>query len=385
MCIPLNPVSELFQQLFSEEDRNFLVDEEGKILSSGETAWIGAEIQEMGIVPATEEFSIQNLKIEGEECVAVVTSLEDSSRRIGFLWSIYTIIPYRVLYQNIDYIQSMLITSITVVVILSLFFSLHFSKKLSGSIKRLANKISMISEEKLKEFFDPSPRDELWELEQGYNDMLVRINDLLEKNKQEQIKRRELEFSALQAEINPHFLYNTLDTIGWIATLKQQPEIEQIVMELSRFFRLSLHKGDQWVTLEDELGIVSSYVKIEQFRNPGKFDIQYDVSPDLLQIKVPKIILQPIVENAIKHGVSQVRHHGLILVHGYRMDNMIYLEVVDNGNGIQSKPTQLRGSNYGLKNIRERLQLEFGEESGLSINSVEGKGTTVQIYIKVEK
>lgn len=380
-CLPVKPISELFHQLFSESDRIFLVDESGKVLSNNENKYIGTYIQDFGITLTDESFSAQDIRIDDENCVAVVTELADSNSLIGFSWSLYTIIPYRILYQNIEHIQSLLLTSIIIAMVLSFLFSLHYSKKLSGAIKRLSKKISLISEDKLKDFFNPSPRDELWELEQGYNEMLVRINDLLEKNKQEQIKRRELEFSALQAEINPHFLYNTLDTIGWIATLKKQPEIEQIVMELSRFFRLSLHKGDQWVTLEDELGIVSSYVKIEQLRNPGKFDVDYDVQEDLLQLKVPKIILQPVVENAIKHGISQVRRHGQISIRGYRIGDDVYLEVQDNGSGFQNKNSQLHGSNYGLKNIRERIQLEFGEQYGLSIMSREGEGTTVQIHI----
>ena len=211
--------------------------------------------------------------------------------------------------------------------------------------------------------------------------MIVRINELLEKNKQEQIKKRELEFTALQAQINPHFLYNTLDTIGWIAALKNQPEIEQMVMELSRFFRLSLHKGDLFIPLADELGIVSSYLNIEQLRNPGKFDVSYDIQPDLMQIMMPKLILQPLVENAVKHGVSQTSRHGLITIRGYHIKDDIYLEVTDNGLGIQNKETQLPRSGYGLRNIRERIQLEYGKDYGLTIDSREQEGTTVQIHI----
>ena len=102
---------------------------------------------------------------------------------------------------------------------------------------------------------------------------------------------------------------------------------------------------------------------------------------EMLQIKVPKIILQPIVENAIKHGVSQTKRHGIITIRGYYIDDDIYLEVTDNGNGFQNKSSSLRGSGYGLKNIKERIQLEYGETYGLSINSKPGEGTTVQLHI----
>lgn len=384
ICIPENSIAELFQELFCESERSFLIDEEGMVLSHNGKEQIGINIKELGIVPSDEEFLIKDVKLNGEDCIVVTTELGNSSKRIGFPWKLCTAVPYNVLNQNIEHIQFLLLVFSAIVAILASILSFHLSAKLTDAIKRLGEKIKSINADNLKQFLDPSPRDELWELEQGYNEMLKRINDLLEKNKQEQIKKRELEFTALQAQINPHFLYNTLDTIGWIATLKNQPEIEQMVMELSRFFRLCLHKGDELVTLEDELGIVSSYLKIEQLRNPGKFDVVYEIQEDLLQIKVPKIMLQPIVENSIKHGISQVRRHGLITIRGYHIDDDVYLEIQDNGNGIQSKSTQLKGSNYGLKNIRERIQLEYGKQYGLSIESREGEGTTVQIHISFE-
>lgn len=381
--LPQKPVAELFHKLFSNSDMTFLTNSNGVILSHSDEKYIGADIKDWEIPLSHDFFSVDDASISSKDCIAVSTSLDNASSRIGFSWRLYTLIPQDILYQNTRQIQFLLMLFAVMVVIIASFLSLHLSSRLTDSIKTLSQKIKNVNEDNLHSFLDPVPKDELWELEQGYNEMLMRINDLLEKNKQEQIKKRELEFTALQAQINPHFLYNTLDTIGWIATLKGQPEIEQMVMELSRFFRLSLHKGEQFITLEDELGIVSSYLKIEQLRNPGKFDVDYEIQSDLLQIKVPKLILQPIVENAIKHGISQVRRHGKITIHGYHVNDDVYLEVQDNGNGIQmpSRGAQLPGSNYGLKNIRERIQLEYGEQYGLSIESHDGEGTTVQIHI----
>lgn len=379
--LPQEPIAELFHELFSDSDMTFLTNASGMILSHSDKKYIGTSMNDWEIPLANDSFSVKDVKIDDKDYAALSTSLGDDSNRIGFSWRLFTVIPHDILYQSTKQLQFLLLLFAVLVVVMASFLSLHLSSKLTASIKRLSQKIRNINEDNLNSFLDPTPRDELWELEQGYNEMLMRINELLEKNKQEQIKKRELEFTALQAQINPHFLYNTLDTIGWIATLKDQPEIEQMVMELSRFFRLSLHKGEQMITLEDELGIVSSYLKIEQLRNPGKFDVAYDIQPDLLQIKVPKIILQPVVENAIKHGISQVRRHGQITIRGYHVDDDVYLEVQDNGNGIQNKNTPLHGSNYGLKNIEERIKLEYGKQYGLSLDSRDGEGTTVQIHV----
>ena len=380
--LPLKPMATLFDDLFTTSGTTFLTDASGIILSHKDDSYIGLRAEDLGYEISDASFSVKEAQIDGQDLVVVSTSLNMSTSRIGFPWRLVTIIPHSFLYRSLAQLQSLLLCFTLLIILAASFVSLHLSSKLTGSIRMLSNRIKSLREGNLNAFLDQTPGDELWELEQGYNEMVVRINELLEKNKQEQIKKRELEFTALQAQINPHFLYNTLDTIGWIALLKEQPEIEQMVMELSRFFRLSLHKGDQMIPLEDEIGIVSSYLKIEQLRNPGKFDVIYEIKPDLLQIRVPKIILQPIVENAVKHGISQVRRHGLIIIRGYHKDDDVFLEVSDNGGGIRPKDTHMPGSGYGLTNIRERIQLEYGADYGLTINSHEGEGTTVQIHIR---
>lgn len=379
--LPQESIVSVFDELFPGSGITLLTDADGIILAHSDTSYIGKSIGDLGIQLSAPYSAVQQTTIDGQDSFVAITSLGKASSRIGFSWRLITILPCNVLYDTLQQLQRLLMLFASLIVLVAALLSFHLSKRLTGSIKRLSNKLRNLGEHTLNSFLDQTPRDELWDLEQGYNEMIVRINELLEKNKQEQIKKRELEFTALQAQINPHFLYNTLDTIGWIAALKNQPEIEQMVMELSRFFRLSLHKGDLFIPLADELGIVSSYLNIEQLRNPGKFDVSYDIQPDLMQIMMPKLILQPLVENAVKHGVSQTSRHGLITIRGYHIKDDIYLEVTDNGLGIQNKETQLPRSGYGLRNIRERIQLEYGKDYGLTIDSREQEGTTVQIHI----
>lgn len=357
----------------------FLTDSNGIILSHNDFSYIGKSTDALDI-----HFSDnlnQKAKINGQDYFVSISPLSNASNRIGFTWQLITAISCEILYDTLRQLLHLLILLIILIIPIAFCLSFLLSSRLTNSLRRLSAKLRNLNEQTLNSFLEQTPRDELWDLEQGYNEMIIKINQLIQKNKEEQIQKRELEFTALQAQINPHFLYNTLDTIGWIAALKDQPEIEQLVLELSRFFRLSLHKGDVYVPLEDELGIVSSYVKIEQLRNPNKFDITYDIHPDLLQIMIPKLILQPVVENAVKHGVTQIQHHGLITVRGYHIADDVYLEVVDNGPGIQNKKTKLHGSGYGLKNINERIQLEYGSEYGLNIISREQEGTTVCLHI----
>ena len=173
---------------------------------------------------------------------------------------------------------------------------LRLSSRLTESLKRLQDKLTELGNGKLDSLIDDEPRDEIWELENSYNEMAVRINDLIQKNMEEKERERQMEFAALQAQINPHFLYNTLDALGWIARIKKQEEIEQMVLELANFVRMSLHKGDRLITIEDEIQLVKSFATIEQMRNPDKFDITFSVEPVFSKELIPKIILQPIVE-----------------------------------------------------------------------------------------
>lgn len=390
--LPQDPISVLYAGLLASGEETgslngstFVTDSSGMILSHNDASQLGTRPDNLIFSETDAPFLVSTAKIDGEKSIIISTAFSPRSSLIGFSWRLVSILPYDDLFHVLNQILDALLTACFTMIILAVFLSFFLTGHLTRSLKRLQTRLKDLGSGNLDSFLDSNPRDELWDLEQGYNEMVQQICELLEKNRLEQEKKRELELTALQAQINPHFLYNTLDAIGWIAVMKGQNEIEQMVMELSRFFRLSLHKGDKKITIEDEMGIVISYVTIEQLRNPEKFDIKYEIEPEITGLLVPKIILQPIVENAIKHGVSQVRRHGMITVRGYRKGDDVYLEVSDNGCGFRQKSSHIHGSGYGLRNVNERIQLEYGSEYGISVQSIEGEGTTVQIHISFEQ
>ena len=390
--LPQDPISVLYAGLLASGEETgslngstFVTDSSGMILSHNDASQLGTRPDNLIFSETDAPFLVSTAKIDGEKSIIISTAFSPRSSLIGFSWRLVSILPYDDLFHVLNQILDALLTACFTMIILAVFLSFFLTGHLTRSLKRLQTRLKDLGSGNLDSFLDSNPRDELWDLEQGYNEMVQQICELLEKNRLEQEKKRELDLTALQAQINPHFLYNTLDAIGWIAVMKGQNEIEQMVMELSRFFRLSLHKGDKKITIEDEMGIVISYVTIEQLRNPGKFDIKYEIEPEITGLLVPKIILQPIVENAIKHGVSQVRRHGMITVRGYRKGDDVYLEVSDNGCGFRQKSSHIHGSGYGLRNVNERIQLEYGSEYGISVQSIEGEGTTVQIHISFEQ
>jgi two-component system sensor histidine kinase YesM len=222
--------------------------------------------------------------------------------------------------------------------------------------------------------------------------MIQRISDLFETVKSEQKSLREAELELLQIQINPHFLYNTLDTIVWLAEAGRQKEVVATVGSLSEFFRSSLNQGKDIITIEEETLHFTCYLKIQQVRYQDILDYEITIPEDLGNSLIPKITLQPLIENALYHGIKNKRGGGRIKVGGRLEESLCILTVEDNGIGMKEERLQevTREINsktgnkkdcYGLYNVNERIQLKFGEEYGLRIHSVYGEGTKVEVYL----
>ena len=232
--------------------------------------------------------------------------------------------------------------------------------------------------------------DEIAQLEASYNEMIERINNLIIKNQDDAEIKRKLELDSLQQQINPHFLYNTLDAIAWMAKLKKEPEIESLVLSLAKFFRISLHKGDKFITVEEEIELVKHFVDIELIRFPDKFTIVYNVDEEVKNYQTLKIIIQPIVENAIKHGISSLEDMGHISINAYLDEGDVVYEIIDDGIGFnppadlftKKDPYQQTKSGFGLYNVNERIKLEYGHDYGVSVESKPQEGTKITIRIE---
>lgn len=199
----------------------------------------------------------------------------------------------------------------------------------------------------------------------------------------------------MQSQINPHFLYNTLDMINWLSLKNSTGEVNSAVRALANFYRLSLSGGKDIVTIADELKHVSYYLQIQNIRFGDKIKSVIDVDKDVLEYSIPKITLQPIVENAIHHGILEKPDKtGVITVKGRKIENTIIITVSDDGIGIPEENLKSimlyeslskTGSSYGIKNINERIKLIYGNDYGLNCTSVYGKGTTVEIRLAAVK
>lgn len=229
-------------------------------------------------------------------------------------------------------------------------------------------------------------------LSNSMNTMIDKINELLEQVTTEQIRLRKAEFELLQAQINPHFLYNTLDIIVWMIENEQKTEAVKVVTALARFFRISLSRGKSLITVKDELEHVRNYLMIQQMRFKNKFTYTIESDDEVLELASLKLMLQPLVENAIYHGMEYMDGDGEIFVRAWQEEKELYLEVRDNGLGMTEEQVgnlftdtahvaSKRGSGIGVRNVNERIKLYFGAEYGLSIESEPDEGTAVKIHL----
>lgn len=234
--------------------------------------------------------------------------------------------------------------------------------------------------------------DEVAVLADSVNSMTESIEELVQKIKEDERKMRRADLRLLQEQINPHFLYNTLDTIVWLIEGHDSDKAVNMVMSLSEFFRLVLSKGREYITIRDEEMHIKSYLEIQQVRYRDILEYDIQIAPELYQYKILKLTLQPLVENSLYHGIKYKRAKGTILVSGRLIDGKVHFKVQDNGVGMEEveleklrseivKPCKDTEKGFGLANVNERIRMNFGAEYGMHIDSAVGVGTCVEIVI----
>lgn len=393
MYIREQAICDIYKRMVPDWGYSFIIENDDSIISHIDKRKLGKIVLDVNSLDTNSEFEYKNMKYEGENTILAVYSFSDGLKNLGINWKLISVIKQKKLFNIIDDVNRYVISIEIILFIAGAFLSIYVSLRVINPVARLRVKMGRFGKGDLNVSpIDTKSGDEIWELENTFNKMVLDIKDLILRNNVEKEKQREMELTALQAQINPHFLYNTLDAIGWIAKLKKQNDIEILVMSLAKFFRLSLHKGEKFITVDEEINLVQSFVQIEQMRSPGKFDITYNIEDSMKSFKMLKIILQPLVENSIKHGIGQKRGKGLIQINGFLSGDEIIFEVIDDGIGFDMNSVDLvkseRGilrSGYGIRNVDERIKLEYGSEYGLNIESEIGKGTKALIKMRIKQ
>lgn len=324
------------------------------------------------------------------------TSQTVVTKTVGYTgWKLVGVIKGTGISLNMLKTRLFIVFVILLIIFIVIIINSYISFRVTNPIRELEKSVKALEEGNLDADIYMGGSYEVQHLGKSVQDMKFRIKGLMQDIVNEHEEKRKSEFDSLQAQINPHFLYNTLDIIVWQIENEKQSEAVHTVTALARFFRLSLGKGKNIVTVRDEIDHVKNYLMIQHMRFKNKFDYEFDIAEDVLELPSLKLMLQPLVENAIYHGMEFMDGDGLIMVKAWREEDELYLSVADNGLGMTEDKVEMiltgksssgngRGSGIGVKNVNERIKLYFGEAYGLSIDSEPDEGTKVTIHLPVK-
>lgn len=331
-----------------------------------------------------------SVEVANKQTMLSYTSIENSS------WKLLYLIPKSEFSKNVKSIFNVTLVVIIGCLLVSFVISMYISSNLTSPIKKLLKAMKKVNEGDFRRKVDLKYNDEIGILGKQYNEMLDNISNLIEKVYKLQLKEKEAELKALQAQINPHFLYNTLDTIFWRAEKAKEKDISEMVYALSKIFRLTLNNGNEATLVRAEKEFIEYYLLLQKNRYKDKLTYRIEMSEEILDFKIPKLILQPFVENAIIYGTEKDEEQSLITIKGVYKNGKINFSIEDNGIGMTEEKIQkllnvsLKSDSveekrgYAIYNINQRLALYYNNDYQLVIKSEIGKGTKILLIIPTE-
>ena len=316
------------------------------------------------------------------------TILCEQSNTTG--WTVWLYQPVGLVGESMRPIGVMAGVTILICIFAAVLAYFITSGMVSGRIERLTCLMQEVQEGSMDMQVGSDDRDEIGMLYRGFGSMMKRIRTLINEVYLGKITQKEAELKALQAQINPHFLYNTLSLINWKALAAGEEDISRMTLAMSTFYRTALNRGRNVLQVEAELSNTRAYLEIQSMLHDGDFDYEIEVQPEILQCESLNLILQPLVENAIHHGIEEKTDgRGKISVRGWKEDNCVWFMVEDNGVGMEQKVADkiltMESKGYGVRNVDERIRLCYGEKYAMKVESVVGKGTKMTIHFPAKQ
>ncbi len=317
-------------------------------------------------------------------------------------WKIVAYAALDMLYKDANSLRDNIIMLCFVVVIMLTILTLFIAVDIVKPINKLVNGMKKVQAGESNVQIQVDREDELGFLHKAFNEMSSEIHHLVNWVYREQLTRKEAELKALQSQINPHFLFNTLEAINWMAQLNNVPEISSTVSDLSDLMEASIGRDDRLITIEEEFTYADKYISLQKRRFGDKIELIKDINSEVNRIKIPRLLIQPLIENAVYHGIERNRGKGVITLNAFKRDEYVSVEVIDNGAGME--PDELKELNtrlemdndtyfknlggkrrsIGIENVNRRIKLFYGEVYGLRIESEVGAYTKVTIKIPCE-
>lgn len=365
----------------------YLIDGNGEIIYHPRAQLIDSGLEHENNRAVSEyRDGIYQETFQGEERVITVKS-------VGYTgWKLIGVAPRQTVSLNSLKTQLLVVFVAAFILFLMSLVNSYISSRITTPIRKLELSVNEIEKGNLNAKVDAEGSYEIRHLGQSVQNMAKQIQVLMADIVSEHEKKRKQEFDTLQSQINPHFLYNTLDIIVWMIENEKPDQAVKAVTALARFFRISLSRGKSIITVKDELEHVRNYLMIQHMRFKNRFSYTIEAEDEVLDLASLKLMLQPLVENAIYHGMEFMDGDGEIFISAWKEGEDLYLKVSDNGLGMTEEQVarlfsdtphtgSSRGSGIGVKNVNERIRLYFGSEYGLSIESEPDEGTVVTIHL----
>ncbi|SHH69018.1 two-component system, sensor histidine kinase YesM [Butyrivibrio fibrisolvens DSM 3071] len=365
----------------------YLCDREGRIIYHPQNMQIVSGLyEENNTTVASYSDGVYEEKFNGEKRIEIVNTISYTG------WKLISVIPTKNLSVGLRSTRSFMILIVLLVMLAVLLLNRLISARISSPIRKLTASIHDIEvTEKSVPLVYIGGSSEVQYLGSTLQKLLNQISFLMGDIIKEQEEKRKSELDALQSQVNPHFLYNTLDSIVWMVEDGRNKEAVYMITQLSSLFRISLSSGRNIIRVSEEIKHAENYTNIQKVRFKDSFSVSYDIDPEIMDCCIVKLVVQPLLENAIYYGVKGMEDPGSIKVRGYRKEDEVYIEVEDNGYGMSPEQaegllteegrTRARGSGVGLINVHRRLQLRFGKDYGLMIDTEADEGTKVTIHM----
>lgn len=366
-----------------------ICDDKGNIISHCEKEKIGSSIKEEPygkiVLDDIDGHNYVQYKINIDK-VAIYSTIRNNG------WKIIKTIPTDYLYEELNSIQKYFIVGGIIYGIVVILYILLFSIRYTEPMMKMMSVIKKVEQGDLTVRTEVKSNDEVGQLGSSLNNMIGEMQVLIDKLIKEEQEKKKVELEALHAQINPHFLYNTLNTIRWMAKIQGNNSVSKAITALVKLLRISTNLDRDMITLQEEIDYVMNYIVIQKLRFNRAININYNIDDINMRLTVPKLILQPIVENSIIHGMEAEEDNLNIVINGFVEEEKLIIEISDDGPGIEDEIMKVilkdssdrnKFSKVGLNNVNQRIKLYCGGEFGLKIETEYGKGTKVVVILPV--
>jgi two-component system sensor histidine kinase YesM len=371
-----------------------LLDEKGIVISATEKEWLSQpfDTQYPGVWPTLGQ------SVYGETS----SGKAEEKRNVLYYrsqsidWTLVGTIPYELNRAQNLFILQLTGAAVGITILINAGLVLFVIQRVTNPLRILARLLTKLNPDEPMPMYQPTSSDEIGRLGQSYNMLGKHIKELKEQLIRNETRKKEADIRALEAQINPHFLYNTLSSIHWMALTTEEKRIAEMVGALGDFLQFSLNKGNEFCPLHQEISHIENYTQIQSIRFPDKFEIDYFIDAELQDKYMLKLLLQPLLENSMIHGIQKKEGKGTIAVYVEKLDNRMYFQVLDDGIGMtEERLLAVRNSlevtndqdgpieNYGLRNVNERLRLHYGSDAILHIDSKRNAGTRIAFSIPI--